>query len=200
MRRRRTVQMLKMGAVGVLITIAIVALTTKSEPERVSIARFIPAWDPPHPFAGPSPRFTAELIPDAVITEAGQQSIEYHAELTSLVDSSGSVAWSATVVDDVGHLVQDLGKGQELAGAKGTVTTPALRPRLADGYFFLRVRAAIAGAELDEVADATQYLVVKNGVTSEMSYDDWSKVSRDTLAVLMPESNVPTSSPPGGVK
>ena len=149
---------------------------------------------------GTAPAFTAEIVPDAVVTTKGIETIEYHAELTSLVERQGAVAWSASIFDDRGILVQDLGKGQQSVAPKGTVVTPGLSAALPDGYYVLHVRAALSGTDTDEVSEARQYLAVSHGSMKEMSYDDWSQVSRDTIAVLLPNAITPSASPVGGAK
>jgi hypothetical protein len=148
---------------------------------------------------GASPRFTAELVPDAVLVSAGREAIEYHAELASLLEEDGATAWTATVVDDVGNVVSTVGSGQDALKARATLVTPGLVASLADGYYSLRIHAALSAHGTEEVAQTIQYLSVSHGKVREMSFSDWHNASRDGLAVVIPNPpRVPSAT--GGVK
>jgi hypothetical protein len=157
-----------------------------SVPERRPIAHSRPTTEailPAEHRDGERARLKIDIVPDAAITQNGRDAIEYHAEATSDLKDDGAVAWSAFIVDDVGNVVQKLKTGVGAIKGRGMLATPAITVNLKDGYYSLRVRAAIHTAGWDDVAEEAQYLVVNNGRTREMDYDEWHLQSRDVYAI-----------------
>jgi len=159
-----------------------------SSTERWPIARSTPPVTRSNQATAPGGRqfrFEAALVPDAVLAARGREKIEYHGELTSRLNEGGAVAWTAVVVDDVGNVVSTLGTGQTPVQAHSVASTASFVPDLPDGYYSLRIRAAVHSVGWDDVTEAVQYFTVAQGKMREMSYDDWHTYSRDGLAVQL---------------
>jgi hypothetical protein len=135
--------------------------------------------------AGSDPDLAVELVPDAVVKEGKKERIEYHAEFTSHLEKPGALAWTATIVDDLGTSIITLGTGQHPIALKGALASATLAPKLADGDYLLRVRAAVATNDpsVAATAEAMQPFSIKNGVMSELSVDEWHLNTRMNQAI-----------------
>jgi hypothetical protein len=125
------------------------------------------------------------LIPDAVIRQNGRERIEYHGEVVANTTKRLGVAWHADVIDDRGQLVAlDVDKGEGRGqGAGDMLVTRALSANLPDGFYALRLRAAVAAeGEPSDVLTAVQHLEVRNGTWSEIEQSDWLARSRASQA------------------
>lgn len=126
-----------------------------------------------------------ELVPDAVITEAGREAIEYHAEVSIRRGKSVGLAWEAEVIDDRGQKVaSQLAKGAATGKAGDTASTGAILARsLPDGYYMLRARVAISPDDAPAtVMEAIQYVHVTGGKWREMDDIQWRANSSAQLA------------------
>ena len=169
-------------------------------PKRLPIARdhVSRGWHDPLATAGEQPQaFEANFFPDAVVVKGANETIEYHVELTSRLEKSYAVAWTAFVVDDVGKVITTISKGDGSAAAKGTVVTPSLKADLSDGFYSIRLRAAMRTSDQTESTEAVQFVVVSGGKMREISTDDWYAQSRARLAVraATPTTATPRSAP-----
>lgn len=122
-----------------------------------------------------------ELIADAlIVSPKGRESVEYHAELTIERGNHVGIAWDAEVLDDGGTVLHSgLVKAQE-TGAKGTVhVTQPIHVELADGFYALRARAAIAPEEEPAtIMERIQYVEVAQGKWIELTDYEWYERSR----------------------
>jgi hypothetical protein len=125
-----------------------------------------------------------ELVPDSVVTNAGRESVEYHAEINVHRGNGVGLAWQAEVIDDRGRVVvPNLAKGSAKAKKSDSVLTAGLRADLSDGFYVLRVRVAVAPAdEPATLLEAHQYVSVSNGKWREMDDIQWRKDSNVRLA------------------
>lgn len=126
-----------------------------------------------------------DLIPDAVVTSAtGRESVEYHAELAVKSGRSVGVAWDADVVDDRGNVVQShLTTGQAKSTAGASIATGAIKADLADGFYSVRVRAAVAPDDgPSTILERVQYVRVLGGKWNELTDIEWRKNSRVSIA------------------
>jgi hypothetical protein len=124
---------------------------------------------------GPERLADIELIPDAVISKGGRERIEYHAEIVGRRGLTLGIAWDADIVDDRGRVVvAGLDTGQATKRAGDTALTRALSSDLPDGFFAVRVRAAIAAAgEPSTVIEAAQHVEVRGGKWAELTQAEW---------------------------
>jgi hypothetical protein len=126
-----------------------------------------------------------ELIPDAlIISPEGRESVEYHAELTVARGKSVGIAWDGEVLDDRGNVVlSGLAKGQE-RGSEGSVhVTAPILVDLADGFYALRVRAAIVpDDEPSTIMESIQYVELAQGKWIELTMYEWYERSRAGIA------------------
>jgi hypothetical protein len=126
-----------------------------------------------------------ELVPDAVVTEAGREAVEYHAEVNIHQGMSVGLAWEAEVIDDRGQKVaSQLAKGAASGKAGGTAATgPILARNLPDGYYMLRARVAVSPDDAPAtVLEAVQYVQVAGGKWREMDDIQWRANSSARLA------------------
>lgn len=143
---------------------------------------------------GPEALAQIELIPDAVIKTGSRERIEYHGEISSKRGKALGVAWSADVVDDRGQIVRaGIEKGQGRGkGPSDAIVTRAISADLPDGFFFLRLQAAIAAdGEPSDVLQAEQFLEVRDGLWIELDEADWRSRSRATLAFVEASTTEP---------
>lgn len=143
---------------------------------------------------GPEALAQIELIPDAVIKTGSRERIEYHGEISSKQGKAVGVAWSADVVDDRGQVVRSgVEKGQGRGkGPDGSIVTRAISADLPDGFFFLRLQAAVAAdGEPSDVLQAVQFLEVRDGLWIELDEADWRSRSRATLAFVEASTTQP---------
>jgi len=126
-----------------------------------------------------------ELVPDAVITVGGRESVEYHAEVNVRQGKAVGLAWDADVVDDRGRTVASkLSTGTAKAKAGDTNATGAIVARnLPDGYYMLRARVAVSADDAPAtVMEAVQYVNVSGGKWREMDDVQWRANSNASLA------------------
>lgn len=168
-------------------------VTQPVQPGRVAIAREIdkaPAAAPAE--AEPSTcnggvEYPADvrLVPDAVVTNGGRESVEYHAEIDLHKGGAVGLAWEADVVDDRGQKVASklaAGTGRGKAGDK--TATGAIRAQLPDGYYMLRVRVAVSPDDAPAtMMQAIQYVNVTNGKWRELDDVQWRADSNARLAL-----------------
>jgi len=125
-----------------------------------------------------------ELVPDAVVKQAGREQVEYHSEIVVHRGKNVGVAWKADVIDDRGGVVVPSldvgafkGKGGDVAMSR------ALRADLQDGFYALRVRAGVtADGEVPDVVQSVQHIQVKDGRWTELSDSEWGSRSREAQA------------------
>lgn len=130
---------------------------------------------------GAQPLARVELIPDAVISQHGRERIEYHGEIVAHAKKALGVAWKAEIVDDRGHMIaSELDRGEGRGKAAGDmIVTRALSANLPDGFYALRLRAAVtAEGEAADVLTATQHIEVRDGRWAEIELADWLARSR----------------------
>jgi hypothetical protein len=133
------------------------------------------------------PMLEAELVPDAVRVTGATETIEYHAEVASRLPEGAAFAWSASIVDDRGTLITNVGSGEGPIGSAETKSTGPLLANLQDGFYALRIMVAAHSLNWEDVAEGVQYLRVKNQKMREMTPTDWYQASRASLAVKMRE-------------
>jgi hypothetical protein len=162
------------------------------QPGRVAIAREVDKGPVGAP-AGAGPLtckggmdYPAEvrLVPDAVVTIGGRESVEYHAEIDLTKGGKVGLAWEADVVDDRGQKVASkLAAGTGRGKAGDTATTGAIRAQLADGYYMLRFRVAVSPDDAPAtVMQAIQYVNITGGKWREMDDVQWRADSNARLA------------------
>lgn len=125
-----------------------------------------------------------EIVPDRVVEQGGRQRVEYHSEIAIERGDSVGVAWTADVIDDRGaQVVAQLDAGT-FAGRGGNIAlTGPLVANLADGFYTIRVRAAITATdEPDTVLEADQHVEVAAGRWNELADDEWLERSRASQA------------------
>jgi len=127
---------------------------------------------------------TVRLVPDAVVTTGGRESVEYHAEIDLHKGGKVGLAWEADVVDDNGQKVASkLAAGTGRGKAGDTAATGAISAQLADGYYMVRVRVAVSPDDAPAtVMQAIQYVNVSNGKWREMDDVQWRADSNAHLA------------------
>lgn len=135
---------------------------------------------------GEEPNLRVEIVPDAVIRVGNAERIEYHAELASRLNKKGAAAWSSYIVDDLGHEVTKLGKGQGAIDSGGMFFTAALAPSLPDGNYALHVRAAVVADGAQATEEALQPFAIAKGVMRELSVDDWFTKTRQAQTFELP--------------
>jgi hypothetical protein len=165
---------------------ALAALSARAESsgERWPIARATSTTDGvPENTDGPHPNIEAAIVPDAVNVKDGRESIEYHAQLTSRLTKAGNVAWTICVTDDEGKVVTKLATGVRSIDARGEIDTAPFSVNLPDGYYALRVRAAIHTKDWDDATEAVQHVAIARGKMRELSHADWFAYSRASIAV-----------------
>lgn len=125
------------------------------------------------------------LVPDAVITTAGRESVEYHAEIDVHRGKAVGLAWEAEVIDDRGRKISSkLTSGTARAKAGDTNATGSiLAQQLRDGFYMLRVRVAVSPDDAPAtVMEAVQYVNVSGGKWREMDDIQWRADSNARLA------------------
>jgi hypothetical protein len=90
-----------------------------------------------------------ELVPDAIVSEGSRRWVEYHSDITVNKATGAGVSWESDVINDRGQIVvQHLSKdttNSMTAKTATTVTTGTIAASsLADGFYTLRVRAAVS--------------------------------------------------------
>lgn len=127
---------------------------------------------------------TVRLVPDAVVTTGGRESVEYHAEIDLHKGGKVGLAWEADVVDDNGQKVASkLAAGTGRGKAGDTATTRGIVAQLPDGYYMVRVRVAVSPDDAPAtVMQAIQYVNVSNGKWREMDDAQWRAASNAHLA------------------
>lgn len=121
-----------------------------------------------------------EIVPDAVLLEGGRERIEYHGEVAVHRGQNVGVAWEATVVDDRGRVMgQSLDRGAARRQRGEVAFTKALLATLPDGYYALRVRAAVSPPdEPVDIVESVRYLEVKGARWGELTDLEWFARSR----------------------
>jgi hypothetical protein len=126
-----------------------------------------------------------ELFPDALLVSTeGRESVEYHAEISVVRGANVGVSWTADIIDDRGNIIHSaLTKGAERA-AKGSVkVTGPIRAELKDGFYAVRVQAAIAPEdEATTIMESIQYVEVTKGKWRELTDIEWYELSRASIA------------------
>jgi hypothetical protein len=125
-----------------------------------------------------------ELVPDAVRSTSTSARIEYHAEIEVKQGTNVGIAWTGEIVDDRGRLVQErLAEGTASGSAGQRAETVSFSPTLPDGFFALRVHAAVVTQDQrTDILDGRQYVRVRNGVWTELNDRDWRALSLATVA------------------
>jgi hypothetical protein len=131
---------------------------------------------------GATAALRVELVPVAVLTRGSRETIEYHAELASDLDTDGAYAWTATLADDLGNMLGILARGEGRVATKGSDATGSFSQELADGFYAFGFRVAVSAKGRRETGSATQYVRVKNGIMRELTVDEWYMLSRARLA------------------
>jgi hypothetical protein len=178
--------------IGVLLAGSggVVAATTGDDPRITPIARG-PARTAARPH-GPGELCAGgldaiariEIVPDRVVEQGGRQRVEYHSEIAIDRGEGVGVAWTADVIDDRGaQVVAQLDAGT-FAGRGGNLAlTGPLVANLADGFYTIRVRAALTATdEPDTVLEAAQHVEVAAGRWNELADDEWFARSRASQA------------------
>jgi len=128
------------------------------------------------------------LVPDVLVSEGGRERVEYHGEVAIDRGTSVGVAWQADVVDDRGVRIAQLDTGSFAGRAGNTALSRPLVANLADGFYALRVRAAIDAAdEAATVIEAVQHVEIDQGRWIELTDAEWATRSRATEAVTLAE-------------
>jgi hypothetical protein len=129
---------------------------------------------------GLDPLATIELVPDVAVTIAGREHVEYHSEISLGRGQKVGVAWSADMIDDRGNVVVSKLDVGTFKGRAGQVAfTNALRAPLDDGFYALRVRAAVTDAvEGSDMVEAVQHIEVAGGRWAELSDREWLERSK----------------------
>jgi hypothetical protein len=170
------------GAAGV--TVALLSLAQRHNDVRLPITQThsgVQSEDR-HP-GGLRPKLEVKLVPDLVVKNGTAERIEYHAEITNNLDTQGSIAWTATVIDDLGNEMTSLGSGSSPVSAKADVSSAVLSPDLPDGAYLLNVRAAIVAGSDEWTATGVQALNVAGGQMKEMSIGDWFTKTRSAQVI-----------------
>jgi hypothetical protein len=129
---------------------------------------------------GLDPLATIEIVPDVAVNIAGREHVEYHSEISLQRGQKVGVAWSADVVDDRGNVVvAKLDTGTFKGHAGHVAFTNALKTPLNDGFYALRVRAAVTDAdEGADIVEAVQHVEVAGGRWAELSDREWFERSQ----------------------
>jgi hypothetical protein len=101
-------------------------------------------------------------------------------------NTAGGTAWTTQLVDDVGNVVQVLDRGAVGIAANGVAATPSVWVGANDGFYTLRVRAAVRSDDGEDVTEAVQYLAITQGKVREVDFANWHAKSRDGLAHPIP--------------
>lgn len=129
--------------------------------------------------------FRIEAEPSAIQAEGSRQALEYRVQLDSHFTGPAHARLAIEVVDDHGRAVQEVARPsiQPLApGGKHPFrfTTPS---GLRDGYYQVRVTAAMADPEFDELEIIERYFHVEGGVLWPISTEEWLQQSAVNVAV-----------------
>jgi hypothetical protein len=138
---------------------------------------------------GLDPLATIAIIPDVAVTIAGREHVAYHSEISLERGKKVGVAWSADVIDDRGNvIVAKLDTGTFKGQAGHVAFTNALETPLHDGFYALRVRAAVTDAvEGSDIVEAVQHIEVAGGRWTELSDREWSERSQANQAFTAAE-------------
>jgi len=138
---------------------------------------------------GLDPLATIEIIPDVLVTKAGREHVEYHSEISLLRGQKVGVAWDVDMIDDVGNVVvAKLDTGTFKGQAGHVAFTNALKTTLNDGFYSLRVRAAVAAdGEPSDIVESLQHIEVQGGRWAELSDQEWFERSRANQAFTAAE-------------
>jgi hypothetical protein len=154
---------------------------------RIAIERRVRAPGAPAPRhsgelcgGGMSSLASIEIIPDAIVRNAGREHAEYHAEIAVQRGTKVGIAWNVDLIDDRGNpVVAKLDAGSAKASAGNVALTSPMTLQLGDGYYSLRVRAAVtADDEPSDVVEAFQHIEVKGGQWAELDDHEWFERSR----------------------
>lgn len=81
-------------------------------------------------------------------------------------------------------MVAEVGKGVAKKGGGDVEVTQGLQSRVPDGFYQLRVRAAVAAAgEALDIAQAARYIEVRSGRWTELDDNEWFTRSDASLAL-----------------
>ena len=138
---------------------------------------------------GLDPLATIEIIPDVMVNIAGREHVEYHSEISLRRGQKVGVAWTADLIDDRGNTVVSKLDAGTFKGQAGHVAfTNPLKTPLGDGFYALRVRAAVAaGDEGADVVEAVQHIEVAGGRWTELTDREWSERSQANQAFTAAE-------------
>lgn len=173
------------GAVAVARSIAV------PDDSRTAIQRSQRAAEPPRTpregdlcNGGLDRLATIEIIPDVLINQAGREHVQYHSEITLQRGQKMGVAWNADLIDDRGNVViAKLDAGASAGPAGHVAFTRPLGTPLGDGFYSLRVRAAVtADGEPSDVVEAVQHVEVRGGRWTELDDAEWFARSRASQA------------------
>jgi hypothetical protein len=125
-----------------------------------------------------------EVVPEAVVRQAGRERVEYHSEIALHRGKKVGVAWKADVINDRGVVVVPNVDVGAFKGKSGDVAvSKTLRADLNDGFYSLRVRAAVtAEGEVPDVLESAQHLEVKGGRWTELTDSEWTERSNEAQA------------------
>jgi hypothetical protein len=141
-----------------------------------------------------------DLVPDLLYRSAnGRERVDYHADLHLHRGENVGVSWRFDVVDDRGSVVRSAIARGTAKGSKGdSLTTSSAGADLPDGFFALRVRAAVVADGESDVLEVVQHVQVSNGLWRELSAEEWYAESAYTLALPLPPGvTVPQQWQPG---
>lgn len=173
------------------VIIGALAYARGEQVTRVTVARPPAApqaapreYKPGSCLGGAEPIAKIHLLPDAVVTQSGRQWVEYHGEVRIHRGTNVGVAWDADVLNDRGQIVMSkLISGSARSNAGETVSTKAIVAQLNDGFYAVRVRAAITSAtDPSDVIESVQHVQVSKGQWKELTDIQWRERSRATIA------------------
>ncbi len=133
-----------------------------------------------------------ELVPDMVRRSAvGRERVDYHADLHLNRGKNAGVSWRFDILDDRGTMVRSAVTEGTARGSGGdTLTTTSAGADLPDGFYALRLRAAIVGDDVSDVLEAIQHVQVAGGLWRELTADEWYTESAYTLALPLPSDTI----------
>jgi hypothetical protein len=125
-----------------------------------------------------------ELIPDAVLSRDGRESVEYHAEVSVVRGRRVGVAWEFEVVNDIGTVLHTgITNGRSRVAAGSLVFTEPVNVELADGFYALRAHVAVAVDDEPTITlESSQHVEVAQGKWVELTPSEWYDRSRAGIA------------------
>jgi hypothetical protein len=171
-------------AIGALSALGGAGLGKTLSQERIELSR--PAVGASSPLdEGNHGFFRIAVEPAAIQVNGSLQALEYRVRLDSAFPKPARAALAIEVVDDQGRPAQRAERPGLRTVAPGgqqhlTFTTPA---GLRDGYYQVRVTAALADGEYDQLEISERYFRVERGSVSPISSEEWFQQSAANVAV-----------------